>query len=128
MENEELTKIHSLEEIKEAVWSLYPLKAPGLDEFPSIFYRTYWDVVEEHIDKYVHESFRTSIIAKGMNKTFIVLIPKKKCMLLALRTFGQSAFATLLIKWFQRLLPTGWGRSSIISSPLTKGPLSKGDG
>jgi len=30
------------EEIKKAIWTLQPNKAPGLDGFPICFYRTYW--------------------------------------------------------------------------------------
>ncbi|XP_060670961.1 uncharacterized protein LOC132800728 [Ziziphus jujuba] len=40
-EDLELMRVPSAEEVKEAVWSLHPLKSPGPDGFSSIFFRSY---------------------------------------------------------------------------------------
>lgn len=40
-DNKGLIQIPSCDEIKEIVWSMHPLKSPGPDGFPGIFYRNY---------------------------------------------------------------------------------------
>lgn len=75
-ENKELTIIPSDEQIKEAIWSLRPLKSPGLDGFSGIFFRSYWEIVKEKVSNFVKECFRLGMIPAAMNKTFTVLIPK----------------------------------------------------
>lgn len=69
--------IPSEEEIKTCIHALHPLKAPGLDGFPRIFYRHYWDFVRGQVISFVHESFRKGEVTKGLNKSFIVLISKQ---------------------------------------------------
>ena len=64
------------EEIKDCVWTLHPVKSPGPDGYPGIFYRKYWSIVKDQVIKCVQECFRTISIAKGLNRTLIVLIPK----------------------------------------------------
>lgn len=75
-DNRGLLLIPSEGEIKEAVWSMHPLKAPRPDGFSGTFYRNYWSTIGDQIVKFVQECFRTRSIPKGINKTFIVLFPK----------------------------------------------------
>uniref|UniRef100_A0A803NHY2 Reverse transcriptase domain-containing protein n=1 Tax=Cannabis sativa TaxID=3483 RepID=A0A803NHY2_CANSA len=44
-ENIFLCNIHDDEEIREVVFKMHPLKLPGPDGFPGIFYRKYWSIV-----------------------------------------------------------------------------------
>uniref|UniRef100_A0A803P4J0 Reverse transcriptase domain-containing protein n=1 Tax=Cannabis sativa TaxID=3483 RepID=A0A803P4J0_CANSA len=46
-ENEAICRIPEVGEIKEVVYKMHPLKAPGPDGFPGIFFRKYWDTVGE---------------------------------------------------------------------------------
>ncbi|KAL2903953.1 hypothetical protein RDABS01_002663 [Bienertia sinuspersici] len=64
------------EEIKEAVWDMKPLKAPGPDGFPPVFYHKHWDLVREDIWGAVNSFFTGGKLLKEVNKTFITLIPK----------------------------------------------------
>nr|XP_048337067.1 uncharacterized protein LOC125424270 [Ziziphus jujuba var. spinosa] len=77
-ENIRLMAIPSEEEIRNTVWELHPLKAPGPDGFLGVFYKNYWDTVKSQLIKMIQESFRTKTITKGVNKTLLVLIPKSK--------------------------------------------------
>lgn len=54
------------------------MKATGPDGFSGIFYRNYWNIVKDQIILFVQECFRTRGMTKGVNKTFIVLIPKPR--------------------------------------------------
>uniref|UniRef100_A0A803NUS3 Reverse transcriptase domain-containing protein n=1 Tax=Cannabis sativa TaxID=3483 RepID=A0A803NUS3_CANSA len=76
-ENERLSACPTEEEIKRVVWSLPPLKSPGPDSFPVKFFKQYWDVVGMQVVNFVQEFFHNEIFCKEVNRTFIVLIPKK---------------------------------------------------
>uniref|UniRef100_A0A803NUT2 Reverse transcriptase domain-containing protein n=1 Tax=Cannabis sativa TaxID=3483 RepID=A0A803NUT2_CANSA len=76
-ENERLSVCPTEEEIKRVVWSLPPLKSPGPDSFPVKFFKQYWDVVGMQVVNFVQEFFHNEIFCKEVNRTFIVLIPKK---------------------------------------------------
>lgn len=75
-ENATLIKIPSLEEIKESIWQLHPLKSLGHNGFLGIFYRFYWNIIQDKIVRCVQDCFRYGRNADNMNNSFIVLIPK----------------------------------------------------
>lgn len=52
-ENALLIKVPDLEEIKQAVWTLHPLKSPRPNGYPGIFFRTYWKTVHERVGGFV---------------------------------------------------------------------------
>jgi hypothetical protein len=74
--NEALMKEFSCEEIKEALNSIGDLKAPGPDGMPSVFYKNFWDIVGEKVQKEVVEILKGGPMPEGWNDTTIVLIPK----------------------------------------------------
>ncbi|KAL4332119.1 hypothetical protein GQ457_07G022500 [Hibiscus cannabinus] len=76
--NRGLSKDVSIEEIKEAVFNMGALKAPGPDGYPGIFYQSFWDIIQEDVVNLVFEFFRNGSMPKDINKTNIVLIPKIK--------------------------------------------------
>ena len=64
------------DEIKKAIWSLHPDKAPGPDGFPICFYRVFWFLVKKYLMCLI------SWMEKGnmrgaTNSTFLALIPKE---------------------------------------------------
>ncbi|KAL9673458.1 hypothetical protein QQ045_029716 [Rhodiola kirilowii] len=68
----------TVEEIKAAVFSLGPFKSPGIDGFPAVFYQRHWESIKNHVVKEVKEFWATGHLDRRINKTLIVLIPKKK--------------------------------------------------
>ena len=48
-ENESLCRIPFREEINKVVFNMKSLKAPGLDGFPALFYKHYWDTVGDQV-------------------------------------------------------------------------------
>ena len=72
----ELTRVPSEEEIRRVVFNMNPLKAPGLDDMPGLFYKHYWLIVGEQLVAAVLIFFREGWLLREMNHTFITLIPK----------------------------------------------------
>lgn len=55
-----------------------PLKAPGSDGFPGLFFQSYWDVVGNDIFEAVQSFFQEGILLREWNHTNVTLIPKEK--------------------------------------------------
>lgn len=66
----------SLDEVKNALFSMGPYKAPGPDGFQPIFFRTYWDIVAKDVWSVVANAFATGSIDQSLSETMIVPIPK----------------------------------------------------
>ncbi|CAM9000895.1 unnamed protein product [Rhodiola kirilowii] len=68
----------SEEEVRRAVFNMSPLKAPGVDGFPALFYQKNWGNIRGYVMAYVRELWMNGVLEDRLNKTLIVLIPKKK--------------------------------------------------
>lgn len=66
------------EEVKAAVFSMYPEKSPGYDGLNPGFYQAYWNIVGTDVVKFCEEFFATGDLLAGVNRTLVCLIPKKK--------------------------------------------------
>lgn len=56
-DNQELERVSSDEEIKDTVWNMPSLKAPGPDGLQGCFYKKFWDVVGKSLCLFVQEFF-----------------------------------------------------------------------
>lgn len=74
--NDILCAPYSSEEVKTALFQMFPTKAPGPDGFPAHFYQRHWDICGEEITRAVLRIFRGEESAKSINDTILVLIPK----------------------------------------------------
>ena len=72
-----LTVPFSNEEIKAACFSSKPLKSPGPDGTPPIFFQQNWDIVGSDVTSSVNSFFTSGYLLKEQNRSFITLIPKK---------------------------------------------------
>ena len=66
----------SIEEIKEALWSMKPYKAPGPDGLHARFFQRFWLLVGDSVRKEVEKVFIDRKIPEYLNSTHTVLIPK----------------------------------------------------
>lgn len=66
----------SEEEIKAAVWNFGVEKSPGPDGFGGQFFKSCWEVVKHDVSRVFTEFHKNGKLCKGMNSTFITLIPK----------------------------------------------------
>ncbi|XP_057432833.1 uncharacterized protein LOC130725635 [Lotus japonicus] len=66
----------SAEEVKQAVFSMGPLKAPGPDGLQPIFFQKHWEIVGDSVVKLIHDCYLDHHKIKEINETLLVLIPK----------------------------------------------------
>lgn len=76
VQNQILTEIFTLEEIRAAVKECGSDKAPGPDGFSFEIIKHIWEIVEEDIVNFIMEFHHNSRLVKGLNASFIVLVPK----------------------------------------------------
>lgn len=67
------------DEIKEALFSIQGIKAPGPDGFGYHFYRDTWQIVENDTTAVVLDVLQTGKLLKEVNHTIITHIPNTKC-------------------------------------------------
>ncbi|KAL9667843.1 hypothetical protein QQ045_002212 [Rhodiola kirilowii] len=94
----------SEEEVRAAVFSMGPLKALGVDEFPAIFYQKHWNSIKDNIMKEVKDFWAEGLLDKEINKTLIVLIPKKEAV--RMEDWRPISLCTVAMKIIQRLYLT----------------------
>lgn len=75
-QNENLIQTPSAQEIKEALFSIHPEKAPGPDGFSACFFHKNWTVVGPEMVKEVQLFFQSGIMPRTINETHVRLIPK----------------------------------------------------
>ena len=74
--NDFLTKEVTEEEVKRALFSLNPRKAPGPDGLTALFYQRFWDIIRCDLTNMVKNFFRSGIFDGKLNETNICLIPE----------------------------------------------------
>ena len=68
----------SADEVKRALFQIFPLKAPDPDGFPAHFFQKHWDICGDEVVKAVLLIVRGEESLESINKTCLVLIPKVK--------------------------------------------------
>jgi hypothetical protein len=71
-----LIKPFSVEEVKAAIWDCDSFKSPGPDGINFGFFKDFWSDLKEDVMHFVNEFHRNGKLSKGINSTFIALIPK----------------------------------------------------
>jgi hypothetical protein len=77
VEASKLVAKFSEEEIKKAVWECDSSKNPGPDGVSLGFIKDFWEDMKEDIIRFLVEFHENGKIVKGINSSFIALIPKK---------------------------------------------------
>nr|XP_048336943.1 uncharacterized protein LOC107411956 [Ziziphus jujuba var. spinosa] len=77
-DNWSMEVLPTAEEIHNTVKRMHPIKAPGPDGMPALFFQKYWSTVGEDVVSLIQNAFRTIIFPPAINNTYMVLIPKTK--------------------------------------------------
>ncbi|XP_074327612.1 uncharacterized protein LOC141665526 [Apium graveolens] len=77
-QNDSLLMTVTDEEVKAALFSMHPDKAPGPDGMTPAFYHRHWQIVGRDIVNLVRRFFEDGQMPQGLNDINVVLIPKKK--------------------------------------------------
>ncbi|WCJ40291.1 DNAse I-like superfamily protein [Euphorbia peplus] len=65
------------DEIRNALFQMHPWKAPGIDGFQAGVYQKNWAIMKNSLCALVKKAFREGSFDTELNKTLLVLIPKK---------------------------------------------------
>ena len=65
-------------EVQTTLKQMTPLKAPGPDGMPPLFYQNFWNLIGNDVTESVLKFLNSTSLPEQLNHTFITLIPKKK--------------------------------------------------
>ncbi|KAL0014213.1 hypothetical protein SO802_001282 [Lithocarpus litseifolius] len=94
-----------------------PLKAPGPDGMPPLFYQNFWSLVGDDVSKTILSMLNSATIPHPLNHTFITLIPKIKNPL-ATTDYRPISLCNVLYKIFSKVLANRLKK--ILPSIITK--------
>lgn len=98
-----LMQIVSMKEVKDAVFSMSPYKAPGPDGFQPVFFRNYWHIVGNDVWNVIANTFSTGTIAQNLTETLIVPFPKTDAPT-GFRDFRPISLCNVLLKLISKIL------------------------
>ncbi|XP_020153203.1 uncharacterized protein [Aegilops tauschii subsp. strangulata] len=67
---------YSQEEVKNALFQMFPTKAPGPDGFPAHFFQRHWEICKDEVTNVVLKIVEGNESAESINETVLVLTPK----------------------------------------------------
>jgi len=71
-----LIKPFLVEEVKAAIWDCDSFKSPGPDGINFDFFKDFWSDLKEDVMCFANDFHRNGKLSKGINSSFIALIPK----------------------------------------------------
>lgn len=71
-----MTRPICLDDVREALFSMDPSKAPGVDGFPAFFYQKGWNFMKNDLLAFVQEAFNNGTLPSDVLVSLVVLIPK----------------------------------------------------
>jgi hypothetical protein len=72
----DLTKPFTVEEVKQAVWDCDSFKSPEPDGVNLGFIKDFWPELQDDFMRFISDFHRNGKLSRGINNTFIALIPK----------------------------------------------------
>ena len=76
--NQALLKEFRAEEVWDALKQMHLTKSPAPDSMSPIFYQKYWDIIGPSVSNCILQTLNTGIMPRGINDTYICMIPKTK--------------------------------------------------
>ena len=101
--NKDLLAEFTKDEVKKALNQMAPLKAPGPDGMPPLFYQHYWKLVGKDITTSILSFLNSATLPEHLNHTFITLTPKVRNPELVSQ-FRPISLCNVLYKIFSKVL------------------------
>ena len=101
--NDILTGEFQAWEVKAALKQMAPLKTPGPNGMPHLFYHNLWDLVQGDVINTILNFLNSGFLPNPLNHIFITLIPKTKNPESVL-SLDPSAFAMYFTNFFSKVL------------------------
>lgn len=76
--NEALNAPYTQMEVKNALFQMFPLKAPDPDGYPAHYFQQHWEVCGDDVTNVVLKIVEGTETAECINETVLVLVPKVK--------------------------------------------------
>ena len=76
--NTNLTRDFTKQDVDLALKEMAPLKTPGPDGMPPLFFQSFWPLIGDDVSKAVLDCLNFCHIPKEFNYTYVTLIPKVK--------------------------------------------------
>ena len=81
-----------------------PLKAPGPNGMPHLFYQHYWNLVGDGVCQSILTFLNNAFLPEHLNHTFITLIPQKKKGPEYASKYRPISLCNVLYKIFSKVL------------------------
>ena len=98
-----LSRQFEAHEVEVALQQMAPLKAPGLDGMPPLFYQHFWGTVSQDVISSILMWLNSGTLPQSLNHTFITLIPKTSSPEYA-HQFRPICLCNVLYKNFSKVL------------------------
>ena len=101
-------------EVEVALKQMAPLKAPGPDGMPPLFYQNYWGLVGDDVTKTILSYLNSPTLPHPLNHKFKTLIPKIK-NLIAVSDYRPISLCNVLYKKFSKVLANRLKKNSTLN-------------
>ncbi|XP_057425625.1 uncharacterized protein LOC130718990 [Lotus japonicus] len=108
------------EDVEEALFQMYPNKAPGVDGLPALFFQKFWHIVGDDVAHFCLQVLSGHVSPGNINQTLIVLIPKIKKPMHA-NQFRPISLCNVLFKLITKTIAN---RLKLILPDVINGPQS----
>jgi hypothetical protein len=102
-DNEMLTASFTIEEFREALFSMHPDKCPGPDGFNPAFFQQFWHICSQDIFKDCCSWLASGVFPSTLNMTNIALIPKGETQV-SMKEWRPIALCNVIYKLVAKVL------------------------